>query len=121
MAAFDELSDAPVERVADVGPDAVLVFDGLFLQRPELAIHWDLSVLLVADARLERAWLSFLLGDLPEADTARADAIDERLTRARWPRCRDGWRRYVDAVGPAAAATVVIDNDDLTRPVVVRP
>lgn len=40
-AAFDEPSDAHVEVVSDVDPTAVLVFDGLFLQRPELSGHWD--------------------------------------------------------------------------------
>lgn len=117
-AAFDEPSDAPVEEVVLVPTAAVLVFDGLFLQRPELNDHWDMTVFLDADERREREWLGFLLGDLPDDDVERAAELDARLLRARWPRYRDGWRTYVDAVHPASVATVVVDNNDLQAPVV---
>ncbi len=117
--AFDEPSDTPIDHTTEVEPEAVLIFDGLFVHRPELVSHWDLSVLLVADARLDSEWLAFLLHDLPDDDTARADAIDDRLSRARWPRYRDGWRRYVDGADPSSAATIVIDNDDVAHPVLV--
>lgn len=117
-AAFDEPSDAPVDEVVPVPAAAVLVFDGLFLQRPELNDHWDFTVFLDADERYEREWLAFLLGNLPEHDVERAAELDARLVRARWPRYRDGWRIYVDAVQPASMATVVVDNNDLRMPVI---
>ena len=119
-AAFDEPSDSPDDHRAAVAADAVLVFDGLFLQRSELADHWDVTVHLLADERCDREWLEFLSGDLPETATARAAALDARLALARWPRYRDGWRRYVDEVDPVSRATVVIDNDDLLHPVLLR-
>lgn len=117
-AAFDEPSDAPIDEVVPVPAAAVLVFDGLFLQRPELNDHWDLTVFLDADERREREWLDFLFEDLPEDDVERAAEVDSRLVRARWPRYRDGWQTYVDAVQPASVATVVIDNNDLPTPVI---
>ncbi len=120
IAAFDEPTDAPVDVVATVEPTAVLVFDGLFLQRPELNRHWDIALFLDAEARREREWLDFLLGGLPEDDVERAAALDVRLARARWPRYRDGWRCYIDAAHPASQATVVIDNNDLRAPVIVK-
>lgn len=118
VAAFDEPSDTPVGEVLPVPAAAVLIFDGLFLQRPELSDHWDITVFLDADARQERRWLDFLLGDLPEDEVERAAEVDARLVRARWPRYRDGWRIYVDAVQPASMSTVVVDNNDLRAPVI---
>lgn len=115
-AAFDEPSDAAVNGMAAVDPVAVLVFDGLFLQRPELDCHWDVTIFLDADDRREREWLSFLLDDLPDDVVDRAAALDARLARARWPRYRDGWRTYVEAVAPVSAATVVVDNNELEAP-----
>ena len=117
-AAFDEPSDRPVDEVVPVPAAAVLVFDGLFLQRPELNGYWDMTVFLDADDRREREWLQFLLGDLPEDDVERAAEVDSRLLRARWPRYRDGWRTYVDAVQPPSVATVVVDNNDFRAPVI---
>jgi len=119
VAAFDEPSDMPLSDVVPIAEakQTVLIFDGLFLQRPELEAWWDHSVYLDADERRDRDWLDFLLSDLPEAPTARANAIDERLQRARWPRYRSGWRRYVEQRTPATKASMVIDNNDFAAPV----
>lgn len=116
VAAFDEPTDSPTREIASVDDTAILVFDGLFLQRPEFEEYWDITVLLEAHTRGDEGWLGFLLADLPEDATGRADAIDERLRRARWPRYRDGWRIYVDAVDPAHRATLVVNNNNLARP-----
>jgi uridine kinase len=120
-AAFDEPSDAAVTTVEAVGPVAVLVFDGLFLQRPELDDHWDVTVFLDAEVRRERAWVTFLLDDLPDDVVDRAATLDARLASAHWPRYRDGWRAYVEAVDPRAAASVVVDNNDIGAPRIVGP
>lgn len=119
-AAFDEPSDTVVDIAVEVEPATVLVFDGLFLQRPELEANWDIMIFLDADARREREWLDYLLREVPDDVGDRASTIDERLRQARWPRYRDGWRIYVDAVQPSATATVVIDNNDFRSPIVVR-
>jgi uridine kinase len=116
VAAFDEPTDAACPVVADVAPNAVLVFDGLFLHREELAGFWDVSVVLDADERRNAEWLRFLLDDLPASATHRAAELDRRLAIARWPRYRQGWSSYVDDVAPHDRATVVIDNNDLANP-----
>lgn len=116
IAAFDEPTDKPLERVVGVAPDAVLVFDGLFLHRPEFAALWDVSVYLEADERLDAEWLTSVLDDPPEDSTHRAVELDRRLEAAHWPRYRRGWDLYVGDVAPRSRATVVVDNNDLSRP-----
>jgi uridine kinase len=116
VAAFDEPSDLPVEESVVVDPDAVLVFDGLFLQRPELNAYWTTTIFLKADQRCNQAWLDYLLEDLPSDVEQQAAALDARLRRSRWPRYRQGWTTYTDAVKPADRANLVIDNNDLAKP-----
>jgi uridine kinase len=116
VAAFDEPTDSPVDESVVAGPDAVLVFDGLFLHRPELNSYWTLTIFLEADQRCDRAWLDYLLGDLPADAEQQAAEMDARLRRARWPRYRQGWAAYIDDVGPAARANLIIDNNDLDKP-----
>ena len=115
-AAFDEPTDTALHETADLPDAAVLVFDGLFLHRRSLHGLFHVTVLLEADDRLDRGWLDLLLTDLPLDASRRASELDHRLHRARWPRYRDGWALYTDDVRPEALATVVIDNNDLTRP-----
>jgi len=120
VAAFDEPSDAPAPVSVDVGESAVLIFDGLFLQRPELAPFWHLTVYLEADDRIDQRWLDYLLSGLPVEASARAAAIDERLGQARWPRYRNGWSRYAEQMKPAERASMVIDNNNFELPRIVR-
>lgn len=106
---FDEPADAPVENVVDgVGSDAVLLFDGLFLHRPELIGRWHLSLFLLADRRRREAW-----------DGYWADK-DPALAERRRHRYFDGQSLYEADADPRAHATFVIDNDDLSAPVLVR-
>lgn len=118
-AAFDEPSDTPMDVVEDVPAEAVLVVDGLFLHRREQAGCWGRSILLLADRRLDATWLGYLLDDLPADPSERSAEVDARLHRARWPRYRDGWRCYLDAVDPEAAATLVVDNEEIAAPQVL--
>ena len=116
VAAFDEPTNTPVDDTADIDGPCVLVFDGLFLQRPELTEHWNLVIYLDADARCDQAWLDFVLSDLPDETSQRAAAVDTRLERARWPRYRRGWKLYTQASLPAENADVVVDNNDFSVP-----
>lgn len=113
--AFDEPSDTTRTLVANVGERAVLIFDGLFVHRPELRPFWNLTITLVADRRCDAAWLDYLEANLPADPTERAEEIDRRLQRARWPRYREGWRRYVDSL-PPDGVDLVIDNEDFSNP-----
>lgn len=65
--AFDEPSDSPVEAPLERAlPGSVLLFDGLFLHRPELRHHWDYSIFIDADERIRQRHLQFALNDCPE-------------------------------------------------------
>lgn len=109
---IDLAADIPVDEppvLAD--EDAVLVVDGSFLQR-DLAGRWDEVVFV--DTAFEVA--------LDRGSRRDADAFGGRAetVRAYERRYHAASRRYLAEVGPLARATVVIGNDDVTRPVLAR-
>jgi uridine kinase len=89
--------------VAGTGRGVVLVADGIFIHKPELRDLWDLSIFLSGDrsALLERA-------------IAR-DGRRERYVSRYVP----GETRYLEEVGPAALADLVVDTTDPDRPQLV--
>ncbi len=105
VAAFDEPSDSPIDVAEQLCPPAaVLVFDGLFVHRPELLPYWSYSIYLDAAARLQR--------QLTEA-ASRIAKEEFAVLLSRYVR---GWQVYVDECWPAAQATRVVDNNELTAP-----
>jgi uridine kinase len=88
--------------------DAVLVFDGVFLLRPELNGCWDFRILLHADVdevvRRVRERDGVIFGS--------AAAAEERYRRRYLP----GQRIYFGSVRPWQHADVVVDNTDPTSP-----
>jgi uridine kinase len=105
-ATFDLGADAPLDAAHGVAPaDAVLLADGVFLQRPELAGCWDFVVFV----------------DVPAAEALRrALARDgEHLRRRYERRYQPAERRYLAAVGPGRRADVVLDNANPAAPRVV--
>jgi uridine kinase len=108
-AAFDHRLDQPVDAAPEPAPPgAVLVFDGLFLHRPQLRGIWDYSV--------------FLQVDFAETFVrmARRDGCPPDPGHPANRRYVQGQRRYLAECRPAACATVVVDNTDPRHPVIVR-
>jgi uridine kinase len=112
-AAFDYRGDRPVESPRGVAPrDAVLLFDGVFLSRPELQASWDLTI-----------WL-----EVPfELTVERAVARDSRgggdaaVTRGKYEgRYVPGQRLYLERCRPRDRAAIVVDNSVFDRPRIVR-
>lgn len=105
----DEAVDSPLERAA---PNAVLLLDGVFLLRPELRAHFDLSIFVRADfgvivARAERRDLD-LFGSARE--------VRRRYARRYVP----GQRLYLSSADPERWASIVIDNNDPEHPEIIR-
>lgn len=99
-AVFDVLADVPVDA-APVTPeeDALLVVDGVFLLRPELADCWDLTVhLIISDDEVLRRARRRDDGDPHEI---------ERRYRERYLPAQDLYRTECS---PAECADVVLDN-----------
>lgn len=106
-AVFDHVRDCPVPAApVHPGAAAVLVVDGVFLQRPELDVGWDLVVhLQVPDAEvLRRA-------------TARDGEHSLPLYRERYLPAQ---RLYEAECAPAERADVLLDTTRPQAPVVLR-
>ncbi|MCU1406666.1 MAG: uridine kinase [Glaciihabitans sp.] len=99
-AAFDASRDVQVEPKWVTGPDdALLIVDGLFLNRPELAGLWNYSLWLdVPTEDSERR----VTEDTGDADRTAVHAAGQALYRA--------------AVSPRRKATAIIDNTDSEHP-----
>ncbi|MBW3639667.1 MAG: uridine kinase [Actinobacteria bacterium] len=110
---FDRFADRPVSSAEQVAAsDAVLLLDGVHLQRRQLSDCWDLVVhLRVPDAELlRRARLRDveLFGD--------AESVEHRY-RTRYLAAE---RLYEQQVGPVERADVVLDNTDPVAPMVLK-
>ena len=107
-AVFDYRIDSAVEiPFAMAPPNAILLFDGVFLHRPELRPYWDFSVFLDAPF------------DVTIARCARRDGGSPDVNAAGNHRYVEGQRLYLRECEPARMATMVIRNDDLLSPEIV--
>lgn len=108
-AAYDFRIDAPVDAPElSAPPDAVLLFDGIFLLRPELERHWDFRIFVDAsfDVTLNRA----LTRDVELFGTP--DAVRERYLKRYIP----GEEMYLREARPREHADAVVANDDPADP-----
>jgi uridine kinase len=111
---FDFLADRPVisapERTA---PDSLLLFDGVFLLRDELADCWDFSIFVAVP-------FSETLRRASERDVELFGSAEK--TRRRYEiRYIPGQQRYLRSADPRSRATVVMDNADPDRPQLIWP
>ena len=109
---FDYRTDTEIHRqFISAAPNAVLLFDGVFLLRPELDGHWDFSVFVDAsfEVTLERA---------RERDLNLLGS-DEDVLRQYEQRYIPGQKMYFVKCQPKEKASVIIDNNDPNNPVIV--
>jgi uridine kinase len=102
LVAHDVRAEVAVDEVIEVHRDTILLFDGVFLFRPELDDAWDLRVLVdvpdeLAIRRARERDGPFMGG----ADTA------EHRYRARYV---PAWHHYVAQCAPRVRADLVVDN-----------
>jgi uridine kinase len=106
---IDLASDERIDEASIKAPaDAILIIDGSFLQRSDLVSLWDHRIFVNTTLAVARARGTHRdakqLGGLAQAELM----YDLRYHAAA--------RLYLDAVHPAEIATLVVDNDDLSKP-----
>lgn len=112
-AVFDFRTDCPIEGEPATAPiDAVLIFDGVFLHRDELAPCWDFSIFV--DVDFETAVRRAEVRDA--ALFGSSSAVRQRYDRRYIP----GQRLYFATCNPRDRASVVIRNDDPEHPSIMR-
>ena len=113
-AVFDFRTDAPLAAPQEEAPaNAVLLFDGVFLLRPELVDQWDYRILV--SVKMELALQRALQRDLPLFGSV--ETIQMRYLQRYLP----GQRLYYQAARPHAQADVIVDNNDPSHPQLVFP
>lgn len=107
-AAHDLTTDEVLDPVYEVAPPgAVLVADGLFLHRDELASAWDLSIFLDVPFEVTAARMAARDGTNPDPNHPTL----QRYVRAQ--------QLYFAACNPHHQATLLIDNTDFDCPHVI--
>jgi uridine kinase len=104
-AVFDLPKDEPLnyaEQLAD--PRAILLFDGVFLQRPLFRAYWDYCIFI--QVSFERALERALKRDLSIFKSAAA------LCRRYELRYMPGQQHYFEQCKPRESADLVIDNEN---------
>jgi uridine kinase len=104
-ATYDYRVDAPVEVPVQTPPsNAILLFDGVFLLRPELKEFWDFSIFV--DVSIET-----VLARAEKRDAlVLGGAVEVR--RLYEERYLPGQKLYFDQCRPKERAAIVIDNND---------
>jgi len=112
-ATFDHRADAPAAApIKAAAPDAILLFDGIFLLRPELAGDWDCRIFV--DVALDEVIRRALVRD-------RALFGSEEVVRARYERrYLPAQRAYLMHARPLQQADIVLENTRVEWPVIVR-
>ncbi|TYB37225.1 uridylate kinase [Micromonospora sp. AP08] len=108
-AAYDRTADAVLSPPVTTAPaDAVLVFDGVFLMRPELVDRWELRIFVstALDKTVDRAVIR------ERQVSTRAEV--ERRWRERYIPAQ---QLYFAAVRPTDHADIIVHNDEPQQPI----
>lgn len=106
---YDHATDTAVSPPVTTAPaDAVLVFDGVFLMRPELIDRWDLRIFV--STALEKT--------VDRAVIRERQASSRAQIERRWrERYIPSQQLYFATVGPTDRADIVVHNDDPEHPI----
>ncbi len=106
----DVATDTPdLAEPARAAPGTVLVVDGIFLHRPELKDRWSWSI-----------WLQVGRGTSLQRCVERDGTGSPAPAAASNRRYVEGQLLYLSEASPRHHATHVVDNEDLTAPVLLR-
>ena len=110
-AAFDHFTDTTlITNEAQAPSGSILIFDGIFLHRPELRTYWDFSIFL--DVRFE---VSIPRGARRGIGFGSADPASSQNVRY-----IEGQKLYLSECRPQESATLVIDNNSLATPHIIK-
>jgi uridine kinase len=107
---FDYVNDEWVKSEPLIASnDSILLFDGIFLLRPELEEIWDLSVYLEIsyDESIKRA-------------IERQEEGSYEISELYQSRYIPGQKLYHIHVGPKRKADIIVDNNDLEKPLIIK-
>jgi uridine kinase len=109
QAVYDRDTDTALSPPATTAAaDAVLLFDGVFLLRPELIDRWDLRIFV--SAAFEETLARARIRDL--ASLGSAARVEQRFRTRYLP----SQRHYFDTVRPTDFTDIVVHNDEPERP-----
>jgi uridine kinase len=109
--AHDVRTDMPISAPPlAVDAHSVLLFDGLFLFRPELNAYWDFRILLEIDAATS-------VSRALERDVTDPPDITRRKYAERY---EPAWQIYVANERPASKADVIVDNRNFLHPRILK-
>jgi uridine kinase len=109
---FDLEKDEPIVQEPLCAPDdSVLIFDGTFLQRPELRDGWDVTIFVKTSAEIAERRV--------DGRGAAQSGVPDAARKLYVERYRAAFELYEDLCAPEDIADVVLTNDDLERPSVV--
>ena len=109
QAVYDNRTDTPLSPPVTTAPeDAVLLFDGVFLMRPELIDRWELRVFVSAafEKTLDRARTR------DEATYGSVTEVERRFHKRYGP----SQQFYFATIRPTDHADIVVHNDEPQRP-----
>jgi len=108
-AVFDHVTDTAVSVPEREAPaSSILLFDGIFLHRPELFPYWDASIFLDVDFAVSVSRCASRDGSSPDPFSS----ANRRYVK--------GQRIYLLACEPTKKATITIDNTNLSSPALVK-
>ncbi|WP_433892080.1 cytidylate kinase family protein [Streptomyces sp. CA-111067] len=118
---YDADTDTPLSPPPATAPaDAVLLFDGVFLLRPELVDHWDLRIVVTApfEQTLARARIrgATQAGSTTDATDAAGTVDTTEIDRSWRDRYLPAQQLYATTAHPTAHADIVVHNDQIQHP-----
>jgi uridine kinase len=112
-AVFDHIRDASANEPLSKAPKgAILLFDGVFLLRPELRRYWELTVFV--EVSLETGVSRAIARDQGQMETSE---LRRRYRRRYVP----GQEIYLRRCKPQGIADVVFDNEVIAEPRILQP
>jgi uridine kinase len=110
--AFNYVEDAPThEAWCEAPANAVLLFDGIFLLRPELVQYWDFSVFVDVDFSVS-ALRAVARDSQQDFGSSTPEAVRAKYNRRYIP----GQKLYFAEARPKEEANVTVNNNDWSNP-----